>query len=105
MSNYPLYDYLNSKNMSSNEIDMKIISSTMNSLKTLSDSDSKKHYEEINSLVYYYYFKENGKFPTGKGSVYGATIMPGSKGMIYTIKKLPINLQLILQNYCKTFSE
>lgn len=104
-SNYPLYDYLNSKNVLTEEIDMKLISSTINSIKTLSEPDSKKHYDEINNLIYYHYFRENGKYPVGKGSVYGATIMAGSKGMIYTIKKFPINLQLIIQNYCTTFSE
>lgn len=104
-SDYPLYDYLYSN--VDQVVDPSVIASTIKSIHNLSTSDAKLHYDELNSLIYYHYYKENGNLPSDVGkrnSIYGSSIMAGGKGVVYTIKNFPIHLQIVLQNYCKAIT-
>lgn len=109
MSGFPLYDILVQRaRENQGDIDLRTISST---IKSISDSqsaaDCEIHYSNIMALMLHHYYLNDSKGGRPPTSIYGINITPGSstKGVVSDARKLPPELQAILDQYIKYSSQ
>lgn len=101
---YPLYDELvrlaNEKE--DQNIDTSYICSTINAI-SLNNIDTAEHYEEIHALIIRYELMTNSNILLTMTPCDGK-LLPGNKGVLNTLIKLPVPLRRILLQYIEYYS-
>lgn len=97
---YPLYDQL-AQIPIDGVIDLKMLASTINNIRNLSNEQQLEHYNEMFALIYHHSQLQGShdQLP------YEAKLINGGRGLIFTIEKMPTEVVHILANYLKIYSE
>lgn len=103
MIKYPLYDELLRQVNEKEEqmTDTSYICSTINAISF--NADMAEHYEEIHALVLYYELLTNSNILL-TNTPFDGRILPGNKGVLNTLMKMPLNLRKILIQYIEYYS-
>jgi hypothetical protein len=94
MTSFPLYDELAKEALKEpKEINIKNLAATLSSL-------SQEHNEMIFLLIYHHSVINNNKFAKVP---YGGSVMPGGKGVLFSITSIPPALQQIIVKYIEKY--
>jgi hypothetical protein len=104
---YPLYDNLVKKadERADKQIDIRRLAATINNIaRTMTQSDSNEHYEELHAIILHYEMLNNGGMLLSP-TPFDPKVMECGKGILYYVMNLPPQLQQILTQYIYEYSE
>ena len=105
MIKYPLYDELVKRvnQKPDKPIDTSHLCQTINAI-SLNNADATDHYEEIHALIIHYESITNSNILLTT-TPFDGKVLPGNKGVLNTLIKIPAPLRKILLEYIDYYAE
>lgn len=101
MNPYPLYDYLMTQ-INNQPIDLHQVGLTINGIAELEDAND--HYQEIQALILHHESVINSNIVFSKIPHEGK-VLPGDKGLLYVLAKLPLITKQLIYQYLIYYSQ